>query len=114
MSTIVDLARGPSVSVSPVSDVVNRARLVYQTMGLLKEAVAFVAFRRDALASSFKRASTDSIGIAVSTVNNSWFFDRLSAVEMKGPRVGLMSFFVGYARRRAALSALVHQEFALR
>ena len=93
MATIVDVARRAGVSMSTVSHVVNRTRRVNpETMSLVEEAIAFVGFRPNALARSLKRASTDSVGIAISAVTNPYFSDIIGAIETECWRLGLMVF----------------------
>src|SRR6202142_1391196 len=93
MSTIVDVARRAGVSVSTVSHVVNRTRHVNaDTARLVEEAIAFVRFRPNALARSLKRASTDSVGIAMSVISNPYFSDIVCAIEAECARLGLMVF----------------------
>ena len=93
MATIVDVARRAGVSVSTVSHVVNRTRHVNaDTARLVEEAIAFVGFRPNALARSLKRASTDSVGIAMSVISNPYFSDIVCAIEAECARLGLMVF----------------------
>ena len=93
MATIVDVARRAGVSVSTVSHVVNRTRHVNaDTARLVEEAIAFVRFRPNALARSLKRASTDSVGIAMSVISNPYFSDIVCAIEAECARLGLMVF----------------------
>jgi LacI family transcriptional regulator len=93
MSTIVDVARRAGVSVSTVSHVVNSTRHVNaDTAQLVEEAIAFVGFRPNALARSLKRASTDSVGIAMSVISNPYFSDIVCAIEAECARLGLMVF----------------------
>ncbi len=93
MSTIVDVARRAGVSVSTVSHVVYRTRRVNaDTAQLVEEAIAFVGFRPNALARSLKRASTDSVGIAISVISNPYFSDIVCAIEAECARLGLMVF----------------------
>jgi LacI family transcriptional regulator len=93
MSTIVDVARRAGVSVSTVSHVVNGTRRVNaDTARLVEEAIAFVGFRPNALARSLKRASTDSVGIAMSMISNPYFSDIVCAIEAECARLGLMVF----------------------
>jgi LacI family transcriptional regulator len=93
LATIVDVARRAGVSVSTVSHVVNGTRRVSpETASLVEEAIAFVGFRPNALARSLKRASTDSVGIAISAVTNPYFSDIIGAIETECSRLGLMVF----------------------
>src|SRR5450432_3784847 len=93
MATIVDVARRAGVSVSTVSHVVNRTRHVNaDTAKLVEDAIALVGFRPNALARSLKRASTDSVGIAMSVISNPYFSDIVCAIEAECARLGLMVF----------------------
>jgi LacI family transcriptional regulator len=93
MATIVDVARRAGVSVSTVSHVVNRTRHVNpDTLSLVEEAIAFVGFRPNALARSLKRASTESVGIAISAISNPYFSDTICAIEAECARLGMMVF----------------------
>ena len=93
MATIIDVARRAGVSISTVSHVVNRTRRVKpDTIRLVEEAIAFVGFRPNALARSLKRASTDSVGIAISAISNPYFSDTICAIETECARLGMMVF----------------------
>ena len=61
-------------------------------MRRVEEAIAFVGFRPNVLARSLKRASTDSVGIAISAVSNPYFFDTICAIETECARLGMMVF----------------------
>ena len=93
MATITDVARRAGVSISTVSHVVNGTRRVNPgTLSRVEEAIAFVGFRPNALARSLKRASTDSVGIAISAISNPYFFDTVCAIETECARLGMMVF----------------------
>jgi LacI family transcriptional regulator len=93
VATIVDVARRAGVSMSTVSHVVNGTRHVNpDTVRLVEEAIAFVGFRPNALARSLKRASTDSVGIAISAIGNPYFSDIIGAIETECARLGMMVF----------------------
>lgn len=93
MATITDVARRAGVSISTVSHVVNATRNVNpDTLRRVEEAIAFVGFRPNSLARSLKRASTDSVGIAISAISNPYFFDTICAIETECARLGLMVF----------------------
>jgi LacI family transcriptional regulator len=93
MATIVDVARRAGVSVSTVSHVVNRTRHVNpDTQSLVEEAIAFVGFQPNALARSLKRASTESVGIAISAISNPYFSDVICAIGAECTRLGMMVF----------------------
>jgi LacI family transcriptional regulator len=93
MATIVDVARRAGVSISTVSHAVNGTRRVNpDTLSLVEEAIAFVGFRPNALARSLKRATTDSVGIAISAISNPYFTDTICAIEAECARLGMMVF----------------------
>ncbi len=93
MATIVDVARRAGVSVSTVSHVVNGTRRVNpETSKLVEAAIAEAGYRPNSLARSLKRASTDSVGIAISAMTNPYFSDIICAIETECARLGLMVF----------------------
>jgi LacI family transcriptional regulator len=93
MATIVEVARRAGVSVSTVSHVVNRTRFVSPaTARLVDEAIAYVGYLPNNLARSLKRASTNSVGLAISAISNPYFSDIICAVEAECARLGLMVF----------------------
>ena len=93
MSTIVEVARRAGVSVSTVSHVVNGTRNVSPaTAQLVNDAIAAVGYFPNTLARSLKRASTSSVGLAISAISNPYFSDIICAVETECARLGLMVF----------------------
>jgi LacI family transcriptional regulator len=71
VATIVEVARLAGVSVSAVSHVVNCTRRVSpETAELVNEAIANVGYLPNTLARSLKRASTSSVGLAISAISN--------------------------------------------
>lgn len=93
MATIVEVARRAGVSVSTVSHVVNRTRYVSPaTAKLVDEAIADVGYLPNNLARSLKRASTNSVGLAISAISNPYFSDIICAVEAECARLGQMVF----------------------
>ncbi len=93
MATIVDVARRAGVSISTVSHVVNGTRRVNpDTQRRVEEAIAIVGFRPNAMARSLKRASSESVGIAISAITNPYFSDIVCAIETECARLGLMVF----------------------
>jgi LacI family transcriptional regulator len=93
MATIVEVARRAGVSVSTVSHVVNRTRHVSPaTATLVNEAIAQVGYLPNTLARSLKRASTSSVGLAISAISNPYFSDILFALEAECARLDLMVF----------------------
>ena len=93
VATIVEVARLAGVSVSTVSHVVNRTRRVSPaTAELVNEAIAHVGYLPNTLARSLKRASTSSVGLAISAISNPYFSDILCALEAECARLDLMVF----------------------
>jgi LacI family transcriptional regulator len=93
MTSIVDVARKAGVSVSTVSHVVNRTRNVSPaTAKLVNEAIADVGYLPNNLARSLKRASTSSVGLAISAISNPYFSDIICSLETECARLGLMVF----------------------
>lgn len=93
MATIVDVARRAGVSVSTVSHVVNGTRHVNpETQKSVEAAIAEIGYMANSLARALKRASTDSVGIAISAMTNPYFSDIICAIETECARLGLMVF----------------------
>ncbi|MGH3583264.1 MAG: LacI family DNA-binding transcriptional regulator [Mycobacterium sp.] len=93
MATIVEVARRAGVSVSTVSHVVNRTRFVSpSTARVVNEAIAHVGYLPNSVARALKRASTSSVGLAISAISNPYFSDIICAVEAECARLGLMVF----------------------
>jgi len=93
VATIADVARAAGVSVSTVSHVVNSTRRVApQTALAVQTVIDAIGYRPNALARSLKTASTRSVGIAVSTVSNTYFSDIICAIESECAKLGMMVF----------------------
>jgi LacI family transcriptional regulator len=93
MASIVDVARRAGVSASTVSHVVNRTRPVRpETARLVRAAIAEIGFTPNSLARSLKRASSNSVGIAISAIQNPYFSDIIFSIEAECARLGLMVF----------------------
>lgn len=93
MSTIVDVAREAGVSVSTVSHVINSTRHVNpETAERVQAAITRVGFRPNTIARALKKASTESVGIAMSAFSNPYFSDIIAAIETECSRLGLMVF----------------------
>jgi LacI family transcriptional regulator len=90
MATIAEVARKAGVSVSTVSHVVNGTRYVSPAKAtLVQDAIAVVGYFPNSLARSLKRASTSSVGLAISAISNPYFSDIICAVETECARLGL-------------------------
>jgi len=93
LATIFDVARHAGVSSSTVSHVVNRTRKVNSdTAQRVEEAIAAVGYTPNAIARALAVSSTDSVGVAISTLSNPYFNDIIRAVERECSKLGLMVF----------------------
>jgi LacI family transcriptional regulator len=90
---MAEVARHAGVSVSTVSHVINRTRFVSpEKAQLINDAIALMGYQPNELARSLKVASTNSVGLAISTISNPYFTDIICAVEAECARLGLMVF----------------------
>lgn len=81
------------VSMSTVSHVMNGTRHVAPTTRQrVKAAIDAVGYAPNVFARALKSASSDTIGLAVSTISNPYFADIVSAIEAQCARLGLMVF----------------------
>ena len=93
MATIADVAQRAGVSISTVSHVVNRTRFVApETTRRVLEAIDVIGYTPNTLARSLKRATTSSVGLAMSAISNPYFADLICAIEKECARLGLMVF----------------------
>ena len=93
MATIFDVARHAAVSTSTVSHVVNGTRKVSaETAQRVQEAIAAVGYTPNGIARALAVSTTNSVGIAVSTISNPYFGDIIGAIERECTRLGLMVF----------------------
>lgn len=91
MASIADVARAASVSVSTVSHVVNGTRRVApETAQRVEAAILAVGYAPNTVARALKTASTNAIGLAISTISNPYFADIVCAIEAQCARLGLM------------------------
>lgn len=82
MSTIRDVARLASVSISTVSHVLNETRHVEpDTRARVVAAIAQTGYRQDALARALRRSKTDTIGLVVSDVAEPAFAGMIHGIE---------------------------------
>ena len=80
--TMQDVAREANVSKSTVSHVINHTRTVDEkTRKTVEEAMAHLSYVPNALARSLRRKSTNTIGIVISDIGNSFFTDMVRACE---------------------------------
>ena len=67
---------------STVSHVVNRTRFVSpETANRVLQAIDLVGYTPNTLARALKRASTSSVGLAMSAISNPYFADLICAIE---------------------------------
>lgn len=93
MATIADVARKAGVSVSTVSHVVNGTRHVNKdTIAQVRLAIDSLSFVPNAVARSLARASTDTVGIAISISTNYYFNDIVSSIERACTAIGQLVF----------------------
>jgi LacI family transcriptional regulator len=93
VSTIADVAREAGVSVSTASHVINGTRRVSPTaISAVMAVIEATGYRPNGFARSLKKASTHSVGIAISGILNPYFTDFICAIEIKHAQLSMMSF----------------------
>lgn len=93
MATMADVARRAGVAPSTVSHVINRTRPVNpETIAAVEQAMAEIGYTPNTIARSLARASTSTVGLAISSISNIYFSDIIQAVERACARLGLMVF----------------------
>lgn len=98
MTTMADVARRAGVTKSTVSHVINRTRTVSpETVAAVEQAMAELAYVPNTLARSLARATTNTVGVAISSLANIYFNDIVVAVENACARLGLMVFLADTA-----------------
>lgn len=98
MATMADVARRAGVAMSTVSHVVNRTRVVSQeTANAVEKAMDELGYVPNSLARSLARATTNTVGLAISSRSNIYFSDIIQAVEKACARLGLMVFLADTA-----------------
>ena len=82
MATMADVARLAGVSTATVSHVLNKTRPVGPaTVVAVQEAIRRTGYTPNSVARSLARASSNTIGVAVSAITNYYFSDVVSAIE---------------------------------
>ena len=108
MATMADVARRAGVTKSTVSHVINRTRAVSQeTVAAIEQAMDELGYVPNILARSLARATTDTVGLAISSLSNIYFSDIIQAVEKACTRRGLMVFLADTADNPAQELKLV-------
>jgi LacI family transcriptional regulator len=93
MATMADVARLARVSTATVSHVLNGTRPVNAvTVEAVRDAIRRTGYTPNSVARSLARASSRTIGVAVSAITNHYFGDVVSAVEAACSRQNFMMF----------------------
>jgi LacI family transcriptional regulator len=93
MTTMADVARLARVSTATVSHVLNGTRPVNATtIEAVRDAIRETGYTPNSVARSLARASSHTIGVAVSVITNHYFSDVVSAVEAACSRQNFMMF----------------------
>ena len=105
---MADVARRAGVTKSTVSHVINRTRRVSpETKATVERAMAELAYVPNTLARSLARATTNTVGVAISSLTNIYFNDIIVSVENACARLGLMVFLADTADAPAQELTLV-------
>ena len=108
MATMTDVARRAGVTKSTVSHVINRTRTVSpETVAAVERAMAELAYVPNTLARALARATTNTVGVAISSLSNIYFNDIIVAIENACSRLGLMVFLADTADNPAQELELV-------
>lgn len=98
MTKMADVAQRAGVAISTVSHVINGTRNVSpQTVAAVERAMTELAYVPNTLARSLARATTNTVGLAISSVANIYFSDIIRAVENACTRRGVMVFLADTA-----------------
>lgn len=91
MTTMADVAKLAGVSLSTVSHVVNATRLVSpDTAEQVRKAIDTLGYSPNSVARSLARASTNTVGLAMSLSTNYYFLDIVAAIEKACAAMGMM------------------------
>lgn len=95
---MADVAQRAGVTKSTVSHVINRTRTVGpDTVAAVERAMAELAYVPNTLARSLARATTNTVGVAISSLSNIYFNDIIVAIENACTRLGLLVFLADTA-----------------
>ena len=95
MVTMDDVASRAGVSTSTVSHVLNGTRKVSPaTVLAVQRAIQALGYIPNTLARSLARSSTNTIGVAISTLSNHYFSETVHAIETECAKHGYMMLFV--------------------
>jgi LacI family transcriptional regulator len=91
MATIADVARLAGVATSTVSHVLNGTRFVsVRTTQAVQEAVRALGYTPNTVARALARSTTNTIGLAISSTSNRYFYDVINAIEEECAKLGMM------------------------
>jgi LacI family transcriptional regulator len=91
MTTMADVAKRAGVSLSTVSHVVNCTRLVSpETTNVVRTAIDDLGYTPNVIARALVRASTNTVGLAMSLSTNYYFQDIVAAIEKACAAMGQM------------------------
>lgn len=111
MVTVREVARVARVSVSTVSHVINDTRRVEpETSDRVRAAIAELGYKPNRLARALRRASSESIGLIISDIENPFFSEVTRGVDSEARESG-MSVIIANTdddpeREHAAIAAL--------
>ncbi|QLF71572.1 LacI family DNA-binding transcriptional regulator (plasmid) [Peteryoungia desertarenae] len=84
MTTIADVAQRAGVSPSTVSHVINGTRIVSKaSTEAVEKAIIETGYSMNGLARSLARSRSNSIGVAVPAIGNSYFAEIIRAIELE-------------------------------
>ena len=111
---MADVAQRAGVSVSTVSHVLNKTRNVSpQTLHAVEEAIDELGFAPNVLARALVRASTNTIGVALSAITNIYFGEVVRGMQAECARNGYLFFLTDTAddpeRQFQAIRELHHR-----
>jgi LacI family transcriptional regulator len=90
-----DVAKIAKVSTSTVSHVLNGTRKVSPaTVKAVEQAVQALGYIPNTLARSLARSTTNTIGVAISSLSNHYFSETVHAIETECAKHGIMMLFV--------------------